>query len=736
MNPAVGVVIVNANAGRYLELALESLEGQTVPPHRVVVVDNASIDGSLDGLADRFPAVELVQLDDNVGFAAANNLAVGLCTDCEFIAFLNPDAFPEPHWLEALLAAAGEHPECGFFGSRLVLDADDGTLDGTGDSYHVSGLAWRRDQGEPTSIERPAGETFSACAAAALYRRAALVDVGGFDESFFCYYEDTDLAFRMRLAGHGCRYVPEAVARHVGSATTGLLSDFTIYHSSRNTVWTFVKNMPGLLFWLYLPQHLLVNAMTTVVYAIHGQGRAALRGKRDALRALPRVLGERRQIQAARVASTGDLRSAMARGGSAYAFSFRSRFRRRRPRALEPQGGSVSTPDRVAAAGATPFRGMLSAEPGADPPCMAPSSSDPCLSARRILITGGAGFVGANLAVELAGRHPGWEIVALDNLRRRGSELNLTRLREAGVSFVHGDVRELDDLLALDPVDAIVECSAEPSALAGVDGSPSYALHTNLLGAYHCLELARRDAAQFIFLSTSRVYPIGGLAAVRYDERATRFELSGLQESPGVSSDGISESFPLLGARTIYGTTKLAAELLVAEYAAGFGLPATVNRCGVIAGPWQMGKVDQGVFTYWLLAHQLGLPLRYLGYAGTGKQVRDLLHVDDLIDLLDDQLARPEVWAGATVNVGGGRERSLSLQETTAICRELTGNDVEIVSGAQEPRPGDVPIYISDCAGLEAFSSWRPRRSAHQTLSDTSTWLLDHEAEVRLALAT
>ena len=379
VNPAVGVVIVNANAGRYLELALESLEGQTVPPHRVVVVDNASIDGSLDGLADRFPAVELVQLDDNVGFAAANNLAVGLCTDCEFIAFLNPDAFPEPHWLEALLAAADEHPECGFFGSRLVLDADDGTLDGTGDSYHVSGLAWRRDQGEPTSIERPAGETFSACAAAALYRRAALVDVGGFDESFFCYYEDTDLAFRMRLAGHGCRYVPEAVARHVGSATTGLLSDFTIYHSSRNTVWTFVKNMPGLLFWLYLPQHLLVNAMTTFVYAIHGQGRAALRGKRDALRALPRVLGERRQIQAARVASTADLRSAMARGGSAYAFSFRSRFRRRRPRVLEPQSGPVSTPDRVAAAGATPFRGMLSAEPGADPPCMAPSSSDACL---------------------------------------------------------------------------------------------------------------------------------------------------------------------------------------------------------------------------------------------------------------------------------------------------------------------------------------------------------------------
>jgi CDP-paratose 2-epimerase len=354
---------------------------------------------------------------------------------------------------------------------------------------------------------------------------------------------------------------------------------------------------------------------------------------------------------------------------------------------------------------------------------------------RRVLITGGAGFVGANLAVALAARHPGWEIVALDNLRRRGSELNLVRLREAGVSFVHGDVREADDLLALDPVDAIVECSAEPSVLAGVDGSPSYALHTNLLGAYHCLELARRDGAQFVFLSTSRVYPIGGLGAVRYDERATRFELSAPQLSPGVSEHGISEAFPLAGARTIYGTTKLAAELLVAEYAAGFGLPTVVNRCGVIAGPWQMGKVDQGVFTYWLLAHQLGLPLRYLGYAGTGKQVRDVLHVEDLVDLLDDQLVRPEAWADATVNVGGGRDHSLSLQETTELCRELTGNDVAIEPAADEPRPGDVPIYISDCAGLQAFSDWKPQRSVHQTLADTSTWLLEHEAEVRLALA-
>jgi CDP-paratose 2-epimerase len=359
----------------------------------------------------------------------------------------------------------------------------------------------------------------------------------------------------------------------------------------------------------------------------------------------------------------------------------------------------------------------------------------PSADRRRVLVTGGAGFVGGNLSVALAQRHPDWQVVALDNLRRRGSELNLARLRDAGVQFVHGDVREPSDLLDLDPVDAIVECSADPSVLSGVDGSPTYAMQTNLLGAYHCLELARRDDAQFIFLSTSRVYPVAGLAAVHYDEAATRFALTDAQESAGVSASGISEAFPLTGARTLYGTTKLAAELVVAEYAAGYGLRTVVNRCGVIAGPWQMGRVDQGVFTYWLLAHHLGRPLSYLGFGGTGKQVRDLLHVADLVELLDEQLQHPDAWAGATVNVGGGTERSLSLLETTELCRELTGNRVDVAAAAGEPRPGDIPIYVSDCTHLGELTSWQPRHSARETLTDTLTWLTEHEADVLSALA-
>jgi CDP-paratose 2-epimerase len=352
---------------------------------------------------------------------------------------------------------------------------------------------------------------------------------------------------------------------------------------------------------------------------------------------------------------------------------------------------------------------------------------------RRVLITGGAGFVGANLCTALGSRHPDWSIVAFDNLKRRGSEINLPRLKEAGVEFVHGDVREQADLMALDPVDAIVECSAEPSALAGVDGGADYLIHTNLTGAYHCLELARRDRAQFVFLSTSRVYPVAAQERIAWTEAETRFEIAPEQELPGVSPAGISESFPLEGARTLYGTTKLSAELLIAEYAESFGVQATIDRCGVIAGPWQMGKVDQGVFTHWVLSHYTGRPLRYIGYGGKGKQVRDLLHIDDLVDLIEDQLGRPEFWSGTTANVGGGRDCSLSLLETTEICRALTGNAVK-VEASDETRPGDVRVYLSDCSRLFEQTEWRPRRSPSDVLEDIFQWIRQNERSVLAAL--
>jgi CDP-paratose 2-epimerase len=347
---------------------------------------------------------------------------------------------------------------------------------------------------------------------------------------------------------------------------------------------------------------------------------------------------------------------------------------------------------------------------------------------RRVLITGGAGFIGANVAIGLAARWPRWTIVALDNLRRRGSELNLTRLRAAGVRFVHGDVRVLDDVLAAGEFDAVLECSAEPSVLAGGD----YAVQANLVGAYHCLELARRCGAQLVFLSTSRVYPVAALGRLAHVDADSRFELEREQPIVGASDAGVAEDFPLEGARTLYGATKLAAELLIEEYRATHGIQAVINRCGVVAGPWQMGTVDQGVFSHWMLAHHFGRPLRYIGFGGAGKQVRDLLHVEDLLDLLDRQLADASRWDGVTVNVGGGRRCSLSLLETTVLCAEISGRTVA-VGGSAENRPGDIPIYLSDCTRLFSLTDWRPRRGPREILVDIHAWILEHEGDLRAA---
>jgi CDP-paratose 2-epimerase len=351
----------------------------------------------------------------------------------------------------------------------------------------------------------------------------------------------------------------------------------------------------------------------------------------------------------------------------------------------------------------------------------------------RELITGGAGFVGANLAIALAERDPSRELIVLDNLHRKGSALNLPRLEAAGIEVVEADVRNRDALATLPPLDALIECSAEPSALVGMSGDTSYPFETNLVGAYNCLELARRDRAHFVFLSTSRVYPYPALNELALETGETRFELADEQPVEGVSKDGISERFPLDGPRTLYGSTKLSAELLVAEYAANFGLPTVVNRCGVIAGPWQMGRVDQGVFTFWLLHHHFNRPLAYIGYGGEGRQVRDLLHVDDLVDLVSEQLADPAGWDGFVGNVGGGRDVSLSLLETTALCRELTGNELEI-GAAGEERPGDVPLYISDCSRLFERTNWRPSRAPREILSDILAWVEQNEDAVAESL--
>jgi CDP-paratose 2-epimerase len=354
--------------------------------------------------------------------------------------------------------------------------------------------------------------------------------------------------------------------------------------------------------------------------------------------------------------------------------------------------------------------------------------------AQRILVTGGAGFVGSNLALAFKRDRPSASVLAFDNLKRRGSELALDRLRVGGVEFLHGDVRSPTDLASTGAADLLIEASAEPSVHAGYDGDPNYLIHTNLLGSANCLEHARQNGAALVFLSTSRVYPIASLRALPLDRIATRFALRTDAQIPGASAAGISEEFALAGNRSLYGATKLSAELLIEEYRAMYGLRALINRCGVISGPWQMGKIDQGFIALWMARHLFGGPLSYMGFGGDGLQVRDVLHVDDLYDLLVLQLADLERnSAQGFYNVGGGMENSVSLCELTAFCQEISGKRLEIGRVA-ETRYADVPYYVSDCFAVTGATGWKPQRKLRTILEDVWRWLVDNRDQIKSVL--
>lgn len=344
-----------------------------------------------------------------------------------------------------------------------------------------------------------------------------------------------------------------------------------------------------------------------------------------------------------------------------------------------------------------------------------------------ILITGGAGFVGSNLAILFKEKYPAYHIICMDNLKRRGSEFNLPRLREREIEFVHGDIRQKNDFLQITrPVHCVIDAAAEPSVLAGLDGNTDYLIGTNLNGTIFALDFALQQKANFIFLSTSRIYPIKTIEKIKVVERESRFEIDIIQNIPGVSKKGIAEDFPLAGSRSLYGATKLASELMVEEYNEMFGLHTIINRCGVISGPFQMGKVDQGVVVLWMAKHFWKNKLSYIGYGGTGKQVRDILHVRDLFSLIDLQVHDAKRFNGITCNVGGGEEVSASLQELTKHCQEITGNKISIESVA-ETRQADIRTYLSDCSMVNSLTGWEPQIGVKELMQDIFLWLQQNE---------
>ena len=309
--PRVTVAIVAYQSGAFLQPCVDALAAQSYAGFEAIVVDNASTDGSVKALKLPDARFRVEPMGQNLGFAAANNVAARMARG-EFLVTLNPDTRARPDWLAELVAAADRWPQAASVGSTQVSLADPTVLDGVGDVWHVAGVAWRARLGRPVAEIPPEGEVFAPCAAAALYRLAPFRELGGFDERFFCYCEDLDLGYRLRLDGWTAVQAPRAVVDHAGSGISGRTSAFTLFHGHRNRVWTYVKNTPGVWMWLLLPYHLAYDALMSYTSLRIGHGWTVARAHWAALTGIGPVLGDRRRVQKARKARAGQLFRAMA----------------------------------------------------------------------------------------------------------------------------------------------------------------------------------------------------------------------------------------------------------------------------------------------------------------------------------------------------------------------------------------------------------------------------------------
>jgi CDP-paratose 2-epimerase len=341
------------------------------------------------------------------------------------------------------------------------------------------------------------------------------------------------------------------------------------------------------------------------------------------------------------------------------------------------------------------------------------------LSIVRILITGICGFVGSSIAKALIEHTSEMSVLGLDNFIRPGSESNRLKLKNLGVSVLHGDVRLVSDFETLPPVDWIIDAAANPNVLAGIDGrcSSRQLLEHNLIGTTNVLEYCKATKAGLILLSTSRVYSISALAGLPLIVREKRFALDSTVPLPlGVSCAGIDETFSTGAPISLYGSTKLASEILALEYATAFSFPVWINRCGVLAGAGQMGTAEQGIFSYWLHAYARRRPLRYLGFDGRGCQLRDAFHPHDLASLLLRQMAEPNRPGPHLFTVGGGAENAMSLAELSAWCEHRFGRHK--VQAELRTRPFDVPWLVMDSTRVAGCFGWHPQRTIASILEE------------------
>jgi CDP-paratose 2-epimerase len=335
----------------------------------------------------------------------------------------------------------------------------------------------------------------------------------------------------------------------------------------------------------------------------------------------------------------------------------------------------------------------------------------------KVLISGICGFAGSHIARFLLESREGTTIAGVDSLARPGSETNRLELRRLGVSVMHGDIRIASDIEALPAADWVIDAAAQPSVLAGRDGKTSsrQLLEHNLLGTINLLEYCRAHHAGLILISTSRVYSIAALGGVPLRVNGDAFAVDGEKPRPaGSGPDGVTEEFSTEAPISLYGATKLASERLAQEYAAGFGVPLWINRCGVLAGGGQFGTAEQGIFSFWIHAHRARRKLKYLGFGGRGFQVRDALHPRDLAAMVEHQMRSGA--NGAMFNVSGGRANSMSLKQLTAWCDERFGKHEPAEDGSE--RPYDVPWIVLDAAKAQAGTGWKPRVGLKEILEE------------------
>ena len=354
----------------------------------------------------------------------------------------------------------------------------------------------------------------------------------------------------------------------------------------------------------------------------------------------------------------------------------------------------------------------------------------------KILISRMCGFVGSTLARDLLDNVSAREIIGLDNLNRAGSQLNLETLRKRGIKVHHADIRSASDLESLPTVDWIIDAAANPSVLAGVDGTTSsrQLIEHNLYGTVNLLEIAKRCRAGFTLLSTSRVYSVKTLSDIPVIAADAAFAPDLAVPLPdGVSANGIAESFSTAAPLSLYGASKLASETIALEYGQAFDFPVWINRCGVLAGAGQFGHAAQGIFAFWINAWLRRQPLKYIGFDGAGHQCRDCFHPRDLLPLLEKQFATQDSGKPRIVNLGGGPENAMSLAQLSKWCEARFGSHQ--VASDPAPRAFDVPWLVMDSRLAEKTWSWRPAIKLEAILDEIARHAQAHPDWLQISTA-